>query len=378
MAAENGTYIWDVDKGTYVNIGNAIGAQGPKGDPGKDGTVTFESLTPEQIEEIRGPQGIQGPKGDKGDPGVNGRDGIDGKDGAPGATGETGPQGIQGVQGLKGDTGRGIATVENDFEFDDYIRVKVNYTDGGSDFFNVPKGKDGTNGAPGPQGPAGTNGKDGTNGTNGKDGSKWLTAYSATGPKISYPNSDTIPNRECYFDNASVGDYLMTTGVSSITGQYTKEFAGDICVCTKAGYKSESEWLYVMTLEGKEGPQGATGPQGPQGIQGVQGPKGATGPQGPQGIQGPQGVQGPKGDPATRQWKYVESNGRQKWEIEKSVLDVPSGYSNGLFIGQIVYVGSTRFGIIKSFNKYAVLDTDGIVIIPSDKIVNIIGILFYW
>lgn len=103
------------DISEMVNSGNFVGPQGPKGekgDKGADGTVTFESLTPEQKESLRGvsitavsidvdgnltitfsdgdsenvgniigPQGVQGPKGDKGD------------------VGPQGPQGLQGPQG---------------------------------------------------------------------------------------------------------------------------------------------------------------------------------------------------------------------------------------------------------------------------------------
>lgn len=91
------------DISEMVNAGEFIGPQGPrgekgeKGEKGADGTVTFESLTPEQKESLRGvsitavnididgnltiifsdgnsknvgniigPQGVQGPKGDKG------------------------------------------------------------------------------------------------------------------------------------------------------------------------------------------------------------------------------------------------------------------------------------------------------------------------
>lgn len=38
---------------------------------GKDGTVGFEELTPEQIEMLKGPQGIQGPEGPRGPAGPN-------------------------------------------------------------------------------------------------------------------------------------------------------------------------------------------------------------------------------------------------------------------------------------------------------------------
>lgn len=72
------------------------GAPGPKGDPGPqgekgaDGSMTFEELTPEQIEGLRGPQGLQG---------------IQGVQGLPGDSGETGQIGPEGPQGPQGDVG---------------------------------------------------------------------------------------------------------------------------------------------------------------------------------------------------------------------------------------------------------------------------------
>ena len=75
------------------------GPIGPKGDPGADGTMTFEGLTPAQTESLRGPvglQGIKGPQGAKGVPGVQGD---------RGETGPIGPQGPQGIQGVTGAVG---------------------------------------------------------------------------------------------------------------------------------------------------------------------------------------------------------------------------------------------------------------------------------
>lgn len=116
------------DISEMVNAGEFVGPQGPKGekgdkgDPGEkgvDGTVAFESLTPEQKESLRGisitavsidtngnltitfsdgdsenvgniigPQGPQGPKGDKGDVGPQGE---------KGETGDAGPKGDKGT-----------------------------------------------------------------------------------------------------------------------------------------------------------------------------------------------------------------------------------------------------------------------------------------
>ena len=81
------------------------GIQGPQGVKGEDGTVTFEELTPEQIEEIRGPQGEQGLPGEQGERGEPGPQGPQGPQGEEGLRGLQGEQGIQGPQGIKGDTG---------------------------------------------------------------------------------------------------------------------------------------------------------------------------------------------------------------------------------------------------------------------------------
>ena len=84
------------------------GPQGPKGDAGADGTMTFEELTPAQVESLRGPQGIQGPEGPQGIQGIQGLPGDRGETGQIGPEGQQGIQGEigpQGPQGDKGDTG---------------------------------------------------------------------------------------------------------------------------------------------------------------------------------------------------------------------------------------------------------------------------------
>ena len=55
------------DKGEKGEQGEKgpTGPSGPPGEKGADGDMTFEQLTPEQLDLIRGPQGIQGPKARK-------------------------------------------------------------------------------------------------------------------------------------------------------------------------------------------------------------------------------------------------------------------------------------------------------------------------
>ena len=75
------------------------GPQGPKGEPGQDGedgSVSFEELTPEQIEFIRGPEGPEGPEGPKGEPGEPGEQGPEGPQGPQGEQGPQGPEGPPG------------------------------------------------------------------------------------------------------------------------------------------------------------------------------------------------------------------------------------------------------------------------------------------
>ena len=82
----NGTVLTIVDdNGNVVSQDlqgpeGKIGIRGPQGAPGRagvDGTVTFESLTEDQIAMLRGPQGLKGEKGDQGEPGKTGPAGAD-------------------------------------------------------------------------------------------------------------------------------------------------------------------------------------------------------------------------------------------------------------------------------------------------------------
>ena len=81
------------------------GPIGPQGPAGQDGTVSFDELTPAQLDMLKGP------KGDKGDTGAQGPQGPQGPKGPSGERGPSGQQGVQGIQGPvgpqgpKGDTG---------------------------------------------------------------------------------------------------------------------------------------------------------------------------------------------------------------------------------------------------------------------------------
>ena len=216
------------------------GPAGPQGPKGEDGNITFEELTPEQMELLRGPQGPEGPKGDKGDKGDQGDPGATGSQGPKGDTGATGPQGPQGIQGPKGDTG---ATGPEG-----------------------PKGDKGDTGPEGPQGPKGDKGDtgpEGPEGPQGPEGSPGLNGLNGVSPVVS---------------------------VTDISGGHR------ITIQDEKGTKT----IDVMDgKEGSQGPKGDKGDTGPKGDTGETGPTGPEGPQGPKGDKGDPGDDGPEGQRGT-------------------------------------------------------------------------------
>ena len=163
------------------------GEKGDKGDPGEkgvDGTVAFESLTPEQKESLRGisitavsidtdgnltitfsdgdsenvgniigPRGPQGPKGDKGD---------------VGPVGPQGPRGEKGEQGNDGTSLNILGTKESEADLplsaeknDAYLINGEMWVFDGTNWNNAGKiqGPQGPQGPVGPQGPRATQGR---------------------------------------------------------------------------------------------------------------------------------------------------------------------------------------------------------------------------
>lgn len=187
------------DISEMVNAGEFVGPQGPKGekgdkgDPGEkgvDGTVAFESLTPEQKESLRGisvtavsidtdgnltitfsdgdsenvgniigPQGVQGPKGEKGDVGPQG---------------PQGPRGEKGEQGNDGTSLNILGTKESEVDLplsaeknDAYLINGEMWIFDGTNWNNAGK----IQGPQGPQGPVGPQGPKGDPGPKGDKGS---------------------------------------------------------------------------------------------------------------------------------------------------------------------------------------------------------------
>lgn len=256
------------------------GEKGEKGDPGEkgvDGTVAFESLTPEQKESLRGvsitavsidtdgnltitfsdgdsenvgnvigPQGVPGPKGDKGD---------------VGPVGPQGPQGEKGEQGKDGTSLNILGTKESEADLplsaeknDAYLINGEMWVFDGTNWNNAGK----IQGPQGPQGPVGPQGSKGDPGPQGVKG-----------------------------DPGEKGD----TGVRGITFTPVVDSKGNISWSNDGGL---------------ENPQTVN-------ITGPQGDTGAKGDVGPQGEKGEVGGAGPKGDKGTTFIPSVDTDGNISW-----------------------------------------------------------------
>lgn len=221
------------------------GEKGDKGDPGEkgaDGTVAFESLTPEQKESLRGisitavsidtdgnltitfsdgdsenvgniigPQGPQGPQGEKGDVGPQG---------------PQGPQGEKGEQGNDGTSLNILGTKESDADLplsaeknDAYLINGEMWVFNGTNWNNAgriqgpqgpqgPVGPQGPKGDPGPQGIKGDPGEKGEAGDAGPKGDKGTTFVPSvdTDGNISWSNTDGITNPETVNIKGPKGD----------------------------------------------------------------------------------------------------------------------------------------------------------------------------
>lgn len=199
------------DISEMVNAGEFVGPQGPKGekgdkgDPGErsaDGTVAFESLTPEQKESLRGIS-VTAVSID-----VDGNLTITFSDGDSENVGNIiGPQGVQGPVGPKGEQGdtgaRGIT-------FTPVVDSRGNISwsnDGGLEnpqTVNIT-GPQGDTGAKGDTGPRGEKGEAGDAGPKGDKGTTFVPSVDTDG-NISWSNTDGITNPETVNIKGPKGD----------------------------------------------------------------------------------------------------------------------------------------------------------------------------
>lgn len=286
------------DISEMVNAGEFVGPQGPKGekgekgdkgDPGEkgvDGTVAFESLTPEQKESLRGvsitavsidiggnlaitfsdgdsenvgniigPQGVPGPKGDKGD---------------AGPVGPQGPRGEKGEQGNDGTSLNILGTKESEADLplsagknDAYLIDGEMWVFDGTNWNNTGKiqGPQGPQGPVGPQGPKGDPGPQGIKGDPGEKGEQGL-------------KGDTGPQGEQgpVGSKGEQGD----TGARGITFTPVVDSKGNISWSNDGGLENP-QTVNITGPQGDTGTKGDVGPQGEKGEVGDAGPKGDKG-----------------------------------------------------------------------------------------------------
>lgn len=275
------------DISEMVNAGEFVGPQGPKGekgdkgDPGEkgvDGTVAFESLTPEQKESLRGvsitavsidvdgnltitfsdgdsenvgniigPQGVPGPKGDKGDVGPQGPQGLQG------------PQGEKGEQGNDGTSLNVLGTKESEADLplsaeknDAYLIDGEMWVFDGTNWNNAGKIQ-GPQGPVGPQGPRGDPGPQGVKGDPGEKGEQGVQGLKGdTGPQGE--QGPVGPKGE-------QGD----TGARGITFTPVVDSKGNMSWSNDGGLENPQ----TVNITGPQGDTGAKGDTGPQGEKGT-------------------------------------------------------------------------------------------------------------
>lgn len=272
------------------------GEKGDKGDPGEkgaDGTVAFESLTPEQKESLRGvsitavsidvdgnltiafsdgdsenvgniigPQGVPGPKGDKGD---------------VGPVGPQGPQGEKGEQGNDGTSLNILGTKESESDLplsaeknDAYLINGEMWVFDGTNWNNAGKiqGPQGPKGDPGPQGEQGPVGPKGEQGDTGARGITFTPVVDSKG-NISWSNDGGLENPQTVNITGPQGD----TGAKGDTGpQGEKGEAGG------AGPKGDKGTTFVPSVDtdGNISWSNTDGITNPETVN-IKGPKGDRG-----------------------------------------------------------------------------------------------------
>lgn len=307
------------DISEMVNAGEFVGPQGPKGEKGERGEKGAEGPT--------GPQGPKGEKGDKGDPGEKGVDGT---------------VAFESLTPEQKESLRGISITAVSIDTDG--NLTITFSDGDSE--NVgniigPRGPQGPKGDKGDVGPVGPQGPRGEKGEQGNDGTSLnilgTKESEADLPLSAEKNDAYLINGEMWvFDGTNWNNAGKIQGPQGPVGpQGPKGDPGPQGVKGDPGEKGEQG---AQGLKGDTGPQGEQGSVGPKGEQGDTGARGTTftpvvdskgniswsndggleNPQtvnitGPQGDMGAKGDTGPQGEKGTTFIPSVDTDGNISW-----------------------------------------------------------------
>lgn len=270
------------DISEMVNAGEFVGPQGPKGEKGDKGEKGAEGPA--------GPQGPRGEKGDKGDPGEKGADGT---------------VAFESLTPEQKESLRGISITAVSIDTDG--NLTITFSDGDSE--NVgniigPQGPQGPQGEKGDVGPVGPQGPQGEKGEQGNDG----TSLNILGTKESEADLPlSAEKNDAYLINGEMWVFDGTNWNNAGKIQGPQGPQGPI---GPQGPKGDPGPQGVKGDPGKKGEQGAQGLKGDTGPQGDMGAKGDTG---PQGEKGEVGDAGPKGDKGTTFIPSVDADGNISW-----------------------------------------------------------------
>lgn len=373
------------DISEMVNAGEFVGPQGPKGEKGDKGEKGAEGPA--------GPQGPRGEKGDKGDPGEKGADGT---------------VAFESLTPEQKESLRGISITAVSIDTDG--NLTITFSDGDSE--NVgniigpqgPQGPQGEKGDVGPQGPQGPQGEKGEQGNDGTSLNILGTKESEADLPLSAEKSDAyLINGEMWVFNGTnwnnAGRIQGPQGPQGPVGpQGPKGDPGPQGIKGDPGEKGEQGIQGLKGDTGLQGPQGPVGPKGEQGdagvrgitftpvvdsrgniswsndgglenpqtvnITGPQGDTGAKGDTGPRGEKGEAGDAGPKGDKGTTFVPSVDTDGNISWSNTDGITNPETvnikGPKGDRGSDATVPIATTEtLGKVKPDGKTTFIDEDG-------------------
>lgn len=373
------------DISEMVNAGEFVGPQGPKGEKGDKGEKGAEGPA--------GPQGPRGEKGDKGDPGEKGADGT---------------VAFESLTPEQKESLRGISITAVSIDTDGNLTIR--FSDGDSE--NVgniigpqgPQGPQGEKGDVGPQGPQGPQGEKGEQGNDGTSLNILGTKESEADLPLSAEKNDAyLINGEMWVFNGTnwnnAGRIQGPQGPQGPVGpQGPKGDPGPQGIKGDPGEKGEQGIQGLKGDTGLQGPQGPVGPKGEQGdagvrgitftpvvdsegniswsndgglenpqtvnITGPQGDTGAKGDTGPRGEKGEAGDAGPKGDKGTTFVPSVDTDGNISWSNTDGITNPETvnikGPKGDRGSDATVPIATTEtLGKVKPDGKTTFIDEDG-------------------
>lgn len=349
------------DISEMVNAGEFVGPQGPKGEKGDKGEKGAEGPA--------GPQGPRGEKGDKGDPGEKGADGT---------------VAFESLTPEQKESLRGISITAVSIDTDG--NLTITFSDGDSE--NVgniigPQGPQGPQGEKGDVGPQGPQGPQGEKGEQGNDG----TSFNILGTKESEADLPlSAEKNDAYLINGEMWVFNGTNWNNAGRIQGPKGDPGPQGIKGDPGEKGEQGIQGLKGDTGLQGPQGPVGPKGEQGDAGVRGitftpvvdsrgniswsnDGGLENPQtvnitGPQGDMGAKGDTGPQGEKGTTFIPSVDTDGNISWSNTDGIANPetvnikgPKGDKGSDATVPIATIGT--LGKVKPDGKTTFIDEDG-------------------